>query len=139
LRITRLVSAHQTNQLYSGEEEKSAKRDEGKDINRTARAVIQAAVLLQWQSVRERYLLHIGTIPAYPQLRQQAFGCDRQRPLNPATAGAFVSTATKRRCHYGHVHRSFAAQTYAKAAVGLFPKEQCHLNAFDRKGVVHQP
>ena len=39
LRVTRLVSADQADQLYSGDEEESAERDESENVNRTAGAV----------------------------------------------------------------------------------------------------
>ena len=141
LGVTGLVRADQSDQLYSGDEEESAERNEGDNVNRTADAIwwccISASKVGPFEIVRS-YCTWVR-YPRSAQLRQQSFSRGRQRTLNAATAGALVSTAAKCRGYSGDVHRPFAAQAYAKAPVGLFAEEQGHLNACDRQRVVGQP
>ncbi len=62
-----------------------------------------------------------------------------QWAIDRATAGAFVAAAAKTLGDMGHIEFALTAQAYAVSAARQLAEERRHLDAADRKDVVHQP
>ncbi len=68
---------------------------------------------------------------------QNLFESARQRPVECAPSGVFVTTAPQPRCNRGHIHLAPAAQAQPDKAFGQLAQEDRDVNAGNAQRNIH--